>query len=189
MRLFGGYGLAERLREARDPIAVAYRHGVPMGGVLVGNGDEPPSFSLWALRDPASGRLQRLQIVKGWLAEGEVKERIYDAACADGLAPAAGDHRCPDNGANVNLADCSTTPAKGSPELSASWTDPDFDPTEPSYYYLRALENPSCRWSTWDAVNAGVTPNPALAPTIQERAWSSPIWVVSLAGAAGTETK
>ena len=186
VRLFGGYGLAERLGEGRDPVVAGYVHGVPMGGVLAGNADAAPSFFLWALRDPASGRLQRLQIVKGWLRGGEAMERVFDAACADGLAPAAGDHRCPDNGARVDLTDCSTTPAKGAAELSTLWTDPDFKPEEPSYYYLRVLENPSCRWSTWDAIRAGVTPNPALPPTIQERAWSSPIWVAPPAVALAT---
>ena len=186
VRLFGGYGLAERLEAALDPVSAGYAHGVPMGGLLDGNAGETPSFFLWALRDPASGRLQRLQVVKGWLADGEATERIYDAACADGLTPTARDHRCPDNGATVDLADCSTTPGKGEAELSALWEDPDFNPAEPSYYYLRVLENPSCRWSTWDAVRAGVTPNPVLPPTIQERAWSSPIWYVP-AAAGGAE--
>ena len=161
VRLFGGYGLAEKLREADDPVAAGYRHGVPMGGVIAGKGGAAPSFYLWALRDPNAGRLQRLQVVKGWLREGEAMEQVFDVACSDGLGPAA-DHRCPDNGAGVDLADCSTTPGKGDPALSASWRDPGFDPTAPSYYYLRALENPSCRWSTWDAVRAGVAPNPVL---------------------------
>ena len=187
VRLFGGFGLGERLRDTPDPVAAGYRYGVPMGGVLAASGSAAPSFFLWALRDPRSGWLQRLQIVKGWLREGEVMERVFDAACSDGLSPAAASHRCPDNGAAVDLADCSATPGKGDRELSALWTDPDFDPGEPSYYYLRALENPSCRWSTWDAVRAGVPPNPVLPATIQERAWSSPIWYVPMAAVTGIE--
>ena len=187
VRLFGGFGLAERLRGAPDPVAVGYGHGVPMGGVLAASGTAAPSFFLWALRDPRSGWLQRLQIVKGWLREGEVMERVFDAACSDGLSPSTADHRCPDNGARVKLADCSITPGKGDRELHARWKDPDFNPAEPSYYYLRALENPSCRWSTWDAVRAGVPPNPVLPTIIQERAWSSPIWYVPTAGETGAE--
>lgn len=191
VRLFGGHGLAARLAGSADPIATGYRHGVPMGGVLAGNAsaralgrEGVPSFYLWSLRDPRSGRLQRLQMVKGWLREGEVMERVFDVACSDGLAVAAS-HRCPDNGAQVNLTDCSAAPDKGDAELSALWTDPDFSPTEPSYYYLRVLENPSCRWSTWAAVRAGATLNPALPPTIQERAWSSPIWYAPPVAASG----
>ena len=94
---------------------------------------------------------------------------------------------CPDNGARVNLSDCSTTRDKGDVELSVLWTDPDFNAAERSYYYARVLENPSCRWSTWDAVRVGVEPNPALPPTIQERAWNSPIWYAPTA-VAGTGT-
>ena len=176
VRLFGGFGLAERLRGEGDPIAAAYAQGTPMGGVLAGQGSQAPSFFVWALRDPNSGRLQRLQLVKGWLRNGAVRERVFDVACADGLVPASENHRCPDNGAKVNLSDCSTTRDKGVVELSVLWTDPDFNAAERGYYYARVLENPSCRWSTWDAVRAGVAPNPALPPTIQERAWSSPIW-------------
>ena len=176
VRLFAGFGLAERLREGGDPVAVGYASGTHMGGVLAEAAGQAPSFFLWALRDPRSGRLQRIQIIKGWLRDGEVRERVFDVACSDGLKPDSKRHRCPDNGAGVNLADCSVTPGKGAAELSALWTDPSFDAAERSYYYARALENPSCRWSTWDAVRVGVQPNPVLPPTIQERAWSSPIW-------------
>ena len=176
VRLFGGFGLAEWPHEAGDPVAAGYAQGVPMGGVLFGKSRQAPSFFLWALRDPMSNRLQRAQIVKGWLRGGEVRERVFDIACSNGLAPDPMDHRCPDNGARVNLSDCSTTRDKGDVELSVLWTDPDFNAAERSYYYARVLENPSCRWSTWDAVRVGVEPNPALPPTIQERAWSSPIW-------------
>jgi len=85
-------------------------------------------------------------------------------------------HRCPDNRAKVNLSDCSVTTDKGAVSLRESWVDPDFNPAEQAYYYVRVLENPSCRWSTWDAIRLGIPPNPDLAAIHQERAWSSPIW-------------
>ncbi|MEP2380392.1 DUF3604 domain-containing protein, partial [Parasphingorhabdus sp.] len=86
--------------------------------------------------------------------------------------------RCPDNGAKVDLTDCSISDDKGAPELKTFWRDPEFQAGQRASYYVRVLENPVCRWSTWDALRAGVTPNPALQKTIQERAWSSPIWYV-----------
>ena len=176
VRFFGGVGLARRIGRSRDPAAAGYVHGVPMGGVLAGPAGSAPDFFVSALRDPRSGRLQRAQIVKGWLEGGETRERVFDVACSDGLQPGLVSHRCPDNGARVDLADCSTSRDKGAEALRTVWTDPDFDTGQPAFYYVRVLENPGCRWSTWDAVRVGVTPNPVLPPIIQERAWTSPIW-------------
>lgn len=179
LRFFGG-NLADLdlAADGEAAIAQAYERGVPMGGDLpnAGAATEAPSFFVWALADPSSTPLQRVQIVKGWLDGGEPQERVYDMACADGLAVDEQSHRCPDNGAAVDLATCSITTDKGAAELDAIWTDPDFDATQPAFYYVRALENPSCRWSTWDAIRAGVAPREDIAATIQERAWSSPIW-------------
>ena len=178
VRFFGGFGLARRIERSRDPAAAGYVHGVPMGGVLAGTAGPAPDFFVWALRDPRAGRLQRAQIVKGWLegGDGEARERVFDVACSDGLQPDPVSHRCPDDGARVDPADCSTSRDKGAEALRTVWTDPDFDAEQPAFYYVRVLENPSCRWSTWDAVRVGVTPNPVLPPVIQERAWTSPIW-------------
>ena len=97
-------------------------------------------------------------------------------ACSDGLEPDPATHRCPDNGATVDLADCSISADLGAAELEAVWTDPDFDPGQRAFYYVRVLENPECRWSTWDAIRSGVEPRPDIPATIQDRAWSSPIW-------------
>ena len=176
VRFFGGFGLAQGIGQSRDPVAAGYAHGVPMGGVLTGAAGSAPDFFVWAMRDPRSGRLQRAQIVKGWLEDGEARERVFDVVCSDGLEPDPDSHRCPDNGARVDLADCSVSRDRGAVELRTVWTDPDFDAGQPGFYYVRVLENPSCRWSTWDAVRAGIEPNPVLPPVIQERAWSSPVW-------------
>jgi hypothetical protein len=168
-------------------VAKAYAGGVPMGGDLIASDDVAPKFLVWAMRDPESAALQRLQVVKGWVdAEGSGRERVFDVVCSDGLVPDPTTHRCADNGATVELATCKITEGKGASELRTLWTDPEFDASRRAFYYLRAIENPTCRWSTWDAIRANVAPNPTLAPTIQERAWSSPIWYVP-AGSAKVE--
>ena len=177
VRFFGGFGLQAAADDPHGLVAAGYASGVPMGGVLPA-GQEAPTFALIALRDPAGGWLQRAQIVKGWMEDGAARERVFDVACSDGLTPDAETHRCPDNGAEVNLADCSMSHAKGATQLSAVWTDPEFHAGGHAFYYPRVLENPSCRWSTWDAVRLGIPPNPDLPATHQERAWGSPIWVV-----------
>ena len=147
-----------------------------MGGMLPADADGAPSFLVQAMRDPASGWLERAQVIKGWLEGGAAQESVYDVVCSDGLVPDPDTHRCGDNGARVNLTDCSVSRDRGATQLQTVWTDPDFDATERAFYYVRVLENPSCRWSTWDALRLGIAPNPDLPATIQERAWSSSIW-------------
>ena len=176
VRFFGGFDLPDGIAESSDWTAQAYAHGVPMGGMLPDADQGAPSFLFWAARDPHEGWLQRMQVIKGWVEDGEAREQVYDVACSDGLSPNPATHRCPDNGAQVNLADCSITRDKGAVELTTHWRDPDFDPGQQALYYVRVLENPSCRWSTWDALRLGIAPNPDLPATHQERAWSSPIW-------------
>jgi hypothetical protein len=181
VRLFGGFNLPKGILDSPDLVSLAYTNGVPMGGMLRKLSTTPakpipPSLLVWATRDPSSGWLQRIQIIKGWMDDGEPNEAIFDLACSDGLAPAADTHRCPDNGAVVNLNDCSISRDTGAVELSAIWQDPDFNPDQQAFYYARVLENPTCRWSTWDAIRIGIAPNPDLPSTHQERAWSSPIW-------------
>lgn len=178
LRFFGGdLAALDLTADGEATIAQAYERGVAMGGDLppAGDASHAPSFFVWALADPASAPLQRVQIVKGWLDGDEPQERVYDVACSDGLTVDE-NHRCPDNGAAVDLATCAPDAETGAAELSAIWTDPHFSDAQRAFYYVRALENPSCRWSTWDAIRAGVAPRGDIAATIQERAWSSPIW-------------
>ncbi len=177
VRFFGGYGLDDTLLEDADAISRAYQQGVPMGADLAAApADGAPVFFVWAARDADSVALQRLQIIKGWIEDGEPVESVIDIACSDGLAvdPASG--RCPDNGARVDLGTCAVTEGKGAGELKAVWRDPAFDPNQKAFYYVRVLENPKCRWSTWDAIRTGVAPRPDMHSTLQDRAWSSPIW-------------
>ncbi|CAI8308914.1 MAG: Uncharacterised protein [Porticoccaceae bacterium UBA1117] len=176
VRFFASYQLADAQLNSPDLIKNAYQSGATMGGTLLANANSQPTFLAWAVADPNTTQLQRIQVIKGWLENGEHQERVYDVACADGLSVDPQNQRCPDNGARVNLNDCSITANVGASELKTLWQDPNFTPGQEAFYYARVLENPVCRWSTWDAIRAGETPRSDLSTTIQERAWSSPIW-------------
>lgn len=175
VRFFAGYDLDESILETGD-FSTAYAKGTPMGGELRYERRATPDFLVWAAQDPAGTTLQRIQVVKGWIESGDTHERVYDVACSDDLEVDPLTRRCPDNGATVRLQDCSITKGVGSAELKTFWRDPDFDPQQRAFYYVRALENPTCRWSTWDAVRAGTAPRTDLKWIIQERAYTSPIW-------------
>jgi hypothetical protein len=177
VRLFGGWNLPGDLHRRADWVAQGYRLGVPMGGDLAkATGAGAPSFLVWAAADSQSAPLQRIQLVKGWVEGEATKEAIYDVVCSDGLTPDARTHRCPSNGAKVNLADCSYSKDKGAAELKTTWRDPDFDPKRAAFYYLRVFENPTCRWSAFDSIRLHRPIPPIPSPSQQERAWSSPIW-------------
>ena len=175
IRFFAGYDFEPAMIDRVDVVAQAYARGISMGGDLPADEGETPAFLVWALADPGSGALQRVQIIKGWIdGGGETHEFVYDVACSGGGAVDTETHRCPDNGARVDISTCAIS-GNGAAQLQTVWRDPDFDPSERAFYYARVLENPTCRWSTWDAIRAGVPPRSDLATTIQERAWSSPI--------------
>ena len=191
VRFFAGWDYPADLDTRRDMIEEAYAGGVPMGSDLpdppTGDAGDGPRFVVWSMKDPASANLQKVQIVKGWAETGapsapyapsgpQTAEQVYDVVCADGLEPDPGTHRCADNGARVDLSDCSYSTDLGAADLSTTWTDPDFDPAQRAFYYVRVLENPTCRWTTHRALARGVAPPTSDPPTVKERAWSSPIW-------------
>ena len=180
VRFFGGYNLSSIDLNSESLVSEAYSKGVTMGADLLNNDDQIPEFIVWALRDMNSAPLQRIQIIKGWIDmnSGRPKEKVFDVACSDGLEPDPITNRCPDNGARVNINDCSITSNVGSSELKTVWKDPEFKVDDKAFYYVRVLENPTCRWSTWDAIKSGFKPREGLHETIQERAWSSPIWYI-----------
>ena len=180
VRFFGGYNLSSIDLNSESLVSEAYSKGVTMGADLLNNDDQIPEFIVWALRDKNSAPLQRIQIIKGWIDvnSGRPKEKVFDVACSDGLEPDPVTNRCPDNGARVNINDCSITSNVGSSELKTVWKDPEFKVDDKTFYYVRVLENPTCRWSTWDAIKSGFKPREDLHETIQERAWSSPIWYI-----------
>jgi Protein of unknown function (DUF3604) len=175
LRFFAGSGFAAGILNSPEMLSKAYDGGVPMGGELPA-GKLAPEFIAWAVQDPGAAPLQRMQMIKAWTENGETREQVTDIACADGLVPDAKTGRCPDNGAAVSLSTCAISSDKGDAEIKVRWSDPDFNPALSAVYYVRVLENPSCRWSTYDAIRIGAEPAEDVPATIQERAWSSPIW-------------
>ena len=175
IRFFAGHNLPSI--DDKALIEKSYENGVSMGADLFADPEQPAAFIAWAAKDPNSAPLQRLQVIKGWVEDNQIHEQIYDVACADNMEIDSS-NRCADNGASVNIQNCNISPNLGSTELKAKWTDPNYEPTQHAFYYVRAIENPTCRWSTWDAIRAGIEPRPDLPKTIQERGWSSPIWIV-----------
>ena len=178
VRFFGGYEI-DNVFNKEDPINYAYLNGVTMGSDLFQSENKIPQFMVWALRDLKRAPLDRVQIIKGWTElSGKPHEKIYDVACADGRRPDSKTKLCRDTRDKVNLNNCRISKNLGADELKAVWQDPDFDPNLKAFYYVRVLENPTCRWSSWDAIKSGAIPRADLPATIQERAWSSPIWYI-----------
>ncbi|WP_193142750.1 MULTISPECIES: DUF3604 domain-containing protein [unclassified Meridianimarinicoccus] len=173
-RMFGGAGLVP-VSDPVDLVAQGYAGGVPMGGVLEA-GQTAPTFTVYAEKDPDGANLDRFQIIKGWVdAEGETHERIIDAVWAGDRTPDS-DGQLPPVGNTVDLETALYTNDIGAPMLVGSWTDDDFDPTQGAFYYGRVIEIPTPRWTTYDAVRNGLPLLKEVPATIQERAWTSPIW-------------
>jgi hypothetical protein len=177
VRFFGGFAFAAADATAPNPAAAGYAKGVPMGGNLAkAPKGASPSFLVAALKDPAGANLDRVQIVKGWLdAKGALHEQVYDVAWSGARKPGA-DGKLPAVGSTVDVANATYTNAIGAAELVQVWQDPDFDAAERAFYYVRVLEIPTPRWTAYDAKRFGVTPLPGTAMTLQERAYTSPIW-------------
>jgi Protein of unknown function (DUF3604) len=180
LRFFAGWGFDGTIADKENAIEVATQGGVPMGGVLQPEEGQAqsPTFFVWASADWLSAPLQRIQVVKGWIdAAGETHELVRDVVCADGLEVDPQTGRCPDNGASVDTTSCQLLGDSGAEQLMAAWQDDDFDASQGAFYYVRAIQNPTCRWSTYDAIRLGREPDSRVPATIRERAWSSPVWI------------
>ena len=176
VRFFAGYDFNNEMINDEKLIKHLYEKGHSMGSDILNTiKKSEPEFFVWAVQDADSAPLQRLQVIKGYVEDGEIKEIVFDVACSDGLDVNPNNYRCPDNGAQVNLDDCSYDSSTGSSELKTFWKDPTYIKGQRVFYYVRVLENPTCRWSTWDALRNNVEPRSDYPKTIQERAWSSPI--------------
>ena len=177
VRFFGGWDFTPADAQNRLPGAIGYTKGVPMGGDLRNApAGKAPTFLVAALKDPLSGNLDHIQIVKGWVdAGGERQEKVYDVAWSGDRIPGT-DGKLPPVGNTVDVANATWTNTIGAPELIKVWKDPDFDPNLRAVYYIRVLEIPTPRWTAYEAKRFGVT-MPSEVPMItQERAYTSPIW-------------
>lgn len=177
VRFFGGWDFEAADVEGRDPGAVGYAKGVPMGADLAaGPAGRAPSFLVGAMKDPLSGNLDRIQIVKGWVdAAGDTGEKVYDVAWSGDRVPGP-DGKVPLVGSTVDVENVTWTNSIGASELYTVWTDPDFDPGERAFYYARVIEIPTPRWTAYDAKFYGVAMTPEVPMTVTERAYTSPIW-------------
>jgi hypothetical protein len=179
VRFFGGWDFVPDDAKTRSPAFVGYRKGVPMGGDLSKAPDgKAPSFLVGALKDPLGANLDRIQIVKGWLdKDGKTHEKVYDVAWGDAHKRKPGsDGKLPPVGNTVDVKEANWTNTIGDPELITVWTDPDFDPQEKAFYYMRVIEIPTPRWTAYDAKYFGVTMPEEVPMVTQERAYTSPIW-------------
>ncbi|RWI29541.1 DUF3604 domain-containing protein [Mesorhizobium sp.] len=177
VRFFGGWEFASEDAQSRLPGQIGYTKGVPMGGDLRAAPEgKKPTFLVAALKDPLGANLDRYQIVKGWLeADGKLNEKVYDVAWSGDRKPGV-DGKLPPVGDTVDQANATWTNTIGAPELSAVWEDPDFDASQPAFYYGRVIEIPTPRWTAYDVKRFGVKALPGTAMTITERAYTSPIW-------------
>ncbi|HEX9666447.1 MAG TPA: DUF3604 domain-containing protein [Thermodesulfobacteriota bacterium] len=176
VRLFGGWEYTADTLSDKDWVKNGYAKGVPMGGDLPPAKGKAPTFMVWAVKDPTSGNLDRIQIVKGWSKSGQSFEKIFDVVWAGDRKPDKWTGVVPPIGSTVDIDNATYTNTVGSAELKTVWTDPEFDPSLHAFYYARVLEIPTPRWTTIQAKKLGIAPPDVVAPTVQERAWSSPIW-------------
>ena len=177
VRFYGGWDFASADMSHGMIAQVGYDKGVPMGGDLRNApAGKSPSFLVAALKDPIGANLDRYQVVKGWLdASGKVHEKVYDVAWS-GSRKAGADGKLPPVGNTVDVKNATWTNTIGATELMAVWTDPEFDRTQPAFYYGRVLEIPTPRWTAYDSKNFGLKLPPEVRMTTIERAYTSPIW-------------
>jgi hypothetical protein len=177
VRFFGGWDFAAADAHNRMPAQIGYAKGVSMGGDLsAAPSGKAPTFLVAALKDPIGANLDRLQIIKGWVdKDGKTQERVYDVAWSGDRKPGR-DGKLPAVGSTVDVANATWTNTIGAPELIAVWKDPQFDAKQRALYYVRVLEIPTPRWTAYDAKRFGIKPLPETRMTIQERAYTSPIW-------------
>jgi hypothetical protein len=180
VRLFGGWNYNNDDANARDLASIGYAKGVPMGGDLPINskGAKAPSFLVAAMKDAQSGNLDRIQIVKGWTdKDNKEHEKVYDVVWSDMKTRKPGkDGKVPAVGNTVDVATATWKDSIGASQLSAVWTDPNFDPSQRAFYYVRAIEIPTPTWLAYDQLRFGIKMPPEVPMMQQERAWSSPIW-------------
>jgi hypothetical protein len=187
VRLFSGWDFSPDVLKQKEWVKTGYASGVPMGGDLPPPKGKAPSFVVWAVKDPEGANLDRIQIVKGWTKSGQIFEKVYDVAWSgsnrklthtpiQNVLYGGNDMTLPPVGNTVDVKNATYSNTIGAVELKTVWSDSDFDPSLHAFYYARVLEIPTPRWTTYDAKTLGVPPPSDVPATVQERAWTSPIW-------------
>ncbi len=178
VRFFGGWDYQQGDVDKPDYLDIAYNRGVPMGGDLTSAPrGKAPTFMVVAAKDPLGANLDRVQIIKGWLnRDGSFGEQVYDVAWSGARSPDPATGKVPPVGSTVDVANATYTNTIGATDLAAVWTDPDFDPRLRAFYYARVLEIPVPRWTTYDAAYFKVELPAEIPRTIQDRAYTSPVW-------------
>ena len=177
VRMFAGWKYPKDMVKNSDWVKTAYADGVPMGGDLAApRGNGGPTFLLHAVKDPQSGNLDRIQIIKVTTKNGKSTEKVYDTVWSGDRKPDLKTGQVPAVGNTVDVKTATYTNNIGATELLGEWTDPDFDPAANVTYYARVLEIPTPRWSTYWAAKLNLPPNPAVPAFEQQRAWTSPVW-------------
>jgi hypothetical protein len=178
VRFFGGWDFNEKDALSRLPAGVGYSKGVPMGGDLraAPKGASGPNFLVGAMKDPYSGNLDRIQIIKGWMdGKGKTQEKVHDVVWSDERKPGT-DGKLPAVGNTVDVENATWTNTIGAPDVITVWADRDFDPKQSAFYYARVIEIPTPRWTAYEAKQFAVDMPEDVPMTTQERAYTSPIW-------------
>ena len=190
LRLFAGWGFTGEELDDADFAAQGYSVGVPMGGQLTGSCEETGQVSILvkASRDPIGANLDRIQIVKGWMDQGELRERVFDVALSNGREIGE-DGQVLEVGNTVDIQSATYANTIGASELDTLWIDRHFDPEQQAFYYARVLEIPTPRWTTYDAAAFEIPPPDNVPKTVQQRVYSSPVWYEPLQAAAGSDCR
>jgi len=175
LRFFGSFEFDQDLLKTEKALQIAYSKGVPMGSKLESS-NNIPSFFIWAKRDPIDAPLEKIQIIKGWTENGDIHEKVMDIACSNGPVNEETGF-CKKTEAVVDLNNCSISENIGSEEIKIQWSDLNYNQNQNAFYYIRVIQNPTCRWSTYDSLRIGKEAPKNFASTVNEMAWSSPIWI------------
>lgn len=172
VRFFAGQGFSKNYASYEALVTDGYKKGVPMGGDY--QGSKAPQFLVWAMKDPIGPNLDRIQIIKGWIENGEPRDTVYNVVASGKRLKSDGTVAPID--APINLKTGEFNSEKGDPELMGVWTDPNWDPKQEAFYYVRVLQLPTARWTLYDELREGVKYPDDVKRQIVERAWASPIW-------------
>ena len=177
LRFFGSFNYQDNLADLEEPIETAYSQGYPMGSTINNSQNKSPTFFVLAEQDLLDAPLDKIQIIKGWTEKGELKEEVVDVVCSEARVVNSSTNECSPIDTKVDLTNCSFDKSRGAKTLKTLWTDHNYSPKQNAFYYARVIQNPTCRWSTYDSLRYGVEPPKDYPATITEMAWSSPIWI------------